>query len=430
MPMKRYREVFRLAIPNILSNISVPLIASVDTGLMGHLSSAHLAAVGSSAMIFNFLYWNFGFLRMGTTGFVAQAYGRKDQQGMTKSFMQAVIVAMVISLFLLILQSPLSQLSFQLLNLDGELQSLASSYFNTRIWDAPATLLLYIMMAWFFGNQNAIIPLILTVCINISNISLSILFVKQMDMGIHGVALGSVIANYIGVTIGLIFMWYRYPLIRMKWQDLKTDYSKFFAVNRDIFLRTFLLSITFAFLYSQAAQFGTIILATNVIVLQFTNWMSYAIDGFAYAAEALVGKYKGAQDKLKNTVTIRACFISGAVFAGIFSLVYGVWLDEITALFTDRIEVQQSIQNYKYWIIFFPILGFASYIWDGIFVGLTASRAMRNTMIIAFIIFIATHYLTVSSWGYHGLLCALAVYLLGRSLAQTYVFWKAGFELR
>ena len=144
-----------------------------------------------------------------------------------------------------------------------------------------------------------------------------------------------------------------------------------------------------------------------------------------------LGNTRERKDKLKNSVTIRACFISGAVFAGIlFSLVYAVWLDEITALFTDRIEVQQSIQNYKYWIIFFPILGFASYIWDGIFVGLTASRAMRNTMIIAFVIFIATHYLTVSSWGYHGLLCALAVYLFGRGLAQTYVFWKAGFELR
>lgn len=428
--MKRYREVFRLAIPNILSNISVPLIASVDTGLMGHLSSAHLAAVGSSAMIFNFLYWNFGFLRMGTTGFVAQAYGKNDKQAMTKSFLQAAIVAMIISLLLLILQRPLSLISFQLLNLDGELQSLASTYFSTRIWDAPATLLLYILMAWFFGNQNAMIPLILTVCINVSNISLSLLFVKQMNMGIHGVALGSVLANYIGVIVGLILVWYKFPLVRMKWKELREGYSRFFAVNRDIFLRTFLLSITFAFLYSQAAQFGTIILATNVIVLQFTNWMSYAIDGFAYAAEALVGKYKGAEDKEKNYDTIRASFISGAILAVIFSLVYAIWLTEITSLFTNRIEVQESIMNYKYWIILFPILGFASYIWDGIFVGLTASRAMRNTMIVAFILFIATHYLTVASWGYDGLLCALAVYLFGRGLAQTYVFWKAGLELR
>lgn len=427
--MKVPKEIFRLAIPNILSNISVPLIASVDTGLMGYLSANHLAAVGSSAMIFNFLYWNFGFLRMGTTGMVAQAYGKKDNYEKSRVFLQACLLALLISATIIIFQVPLSNMAFSLMNLDTVLEPLASDYFFTRVWDAPATLLLYILMAWFFGNQNAFIPLLLTIIINISNISLSFYFVRVLDMGISGVALGSVIANYIGVISGFALVFGRYPIIWIKLSEVIRNLQRFYQVNSDIFLRTLMLSITFAFLYSKAAGFGTTILAVNVIILQFTNWMSYAVDGFAYASEALVGKYTGSKEAPKVMETIKYSMLYGLIFALLFSIAYGLFPIKIASLFTNDESVLTAISDYYLWIFIYPVVGFASYIWDGVFVGLTASKTMRNTMFISFVVFLATYYLAAPIYNYHGLLLALCLYLLSRGIAQTVAFSRKGLKL-
>jgi len=427
--MKIYKEIFRLALPNILSNISVPLISSVDTGLMGHLSAMHLAAVGSAAMIFNFLYWNFGFLRMGTTGLVAQAYGRKDSYEQSRIFFQAVVVALAISLALILLQIPLGQLTMQLMNLEGDLHDLATSYFYVRIWDAPATLLLYIFMAWFFGNQNAYIPLVLTIVINISNISLSFYLVRIADMGIAGVALGSVIANYLGVITAIIFIYKKYPVTFVKSSEITKNLRRFWVLNRDIFLRTVMLSLTFAFLYSMSATYGTIALAITVIILQFTNWMSYAVDGFAYASEAMVGKYTGEENTEATFTTIKSSMIAGLLLASIFSLIYGLFTEDISALFTSDAKVLDQIVDYRWWIVIIPLVGFASYIWDGVFVGLTASKAMRNTMLLSFVVFFGTYYLFENTWNYTALLLALTLYLVSRGIAQTVVFLHKKLEL-
>lgn len=428
--MKIRKEIFALSIPNILSNISVPLISSVDTGLMGHLSALHLAAVGSSAMIFNFLYWNFGFLRMGTTGLVAQAYGKEDEVEKSRVFYQALLVALSISLCLLIFQRPLAELSFKLMNLDGELQSLAFQYFTIRIWDAPSTLILYIIMAWFFGNQNAIIPLILTVIINLTNIVTSYYLVQYADMGIQGVAYGTLIANYTGIIVGSIFIYMKYPLVRTSLKSLKNDLYRFWKLNRDIFLRTVMLSITFAFLYSMSAKYGALYLAVTVVVLQFTNWMSYAVDGFAYASESLVGKYMGQKEYASVKSTIKLSLQYGLILAIIFSIIYALFTVQISSLFTSDMTVLELLKDYRIWIAIFPLVGFASYIWDGVFVGLTASLAMRNTMLVSFVVFLISYFIFQDYLGYTSLLLALTLYLVSRGIAQSWVYYRKGLDLK
>lgn len=427
--MNTNREIIRLAIPNILSNISIPLIASVDTGLMGHLSAAHLAAVGSASMIFNFLYWNFGFLRMGTTGMVAQAYGEKNQRKSGHILIQACIVALLLAACIILFQQLSGTLAMSLMNLEGEVASLGMEYYNIRIWDAPATLLLYVAMGWFFGNQNAVIPLIVTLVINLSNIALSFYFVRYLDWSISGVAWGSVLANYLGLLVAGIWIVRKYAIDWSAWKQWRNQLGRFFQVNANIFLRTLMLSCTFAFLYSQAASYGPVVLGINVIILQFTNWMSYAIDGFAYASEALVGKHVGAKEHKLVFKTIKISFIYASVLAGLFALIYGIFPLEISRLFTNQSVVLDQILDYRWCFIAFPILGFASYIWDGVFIGLTASKAMRNTMFVAFVSFILSYYILKPSYAYHGLLLAFAIYLLVRGIAQTWVFYKRRLEL-
>ena len=428
--MKINKEIFRLAVPNILSNISVPLISSVDTGLMGYESMGHLAAVGAASMIFNFLYWNFGFLRMGTTGLVAQAYGRKDEAEKSRVFFQAVIIALIISGLLIAFQRPLGSLALSFMNLDGDLAALSGEYFNVRIWDAPATLMIYIIMAWFFGNQNAFVPLLLTVVINVVNIVTSVVFVKYMDMGIGGVALGSVLGNYVGVIVGLIAMAWKQPVLISSLRDWKSNLLRFFQVNKDIFIRTVMLSCTFFMMYSQSVTFGQLSLAVMVVLLQFTNWMSYAIDGFAYACESLVGRYVGEGNTDLLNETIRKSFQYALGFAIIFSVIYGTIPGVLSSIFTADTEVINYMISLRWWLLAIPLIGFASYIWDGIFVGLTASKAMRNTMAISFVVFLVSYYGTREWLGFRSLILALILYLLARAFAQSFLYFKYGNELK
>lgn len=428
--MKINREIIRLAIPNILSNISVPLISSVDTGLMGHTSTAHLAAIGTSAMIFNFLYWNFGFLRMGATGLIAQAHGAMNVNKKSKIFFQSVMIALIIAALILIFQKPISRLSFNLMNLEGTEAEYAFQYFFIRVWDAPATIMLYVIMAWFFGSQNSMVPFLLTLIINISNIGLSVLLVKVYDMGITGVAIGSVVGNYLGMIVGLSIIIFKKQLDTIPWEDLFENMWKFLNINKDIFIRTFLLSITFSFLYSQSAYFGAVYVGVNVVLLQFLNWMSYGVDGFAYAAESLVGKYKGAKDDDKLIKTIRLCLVWGAGLAAIFGLCYGLFFTPLSRIFTNENVVLETLQDYRIWIAVVPMIGFASYIWDGVFIGLTASKAMRNTMLISFIGFIASYYLLAEMYQFNALIIAFTIYLILRGLSQTVLYWKRGVSLQ
>ena len=293
------KEILRLAIPNILSNISVPLLSTVDTILMGHLSASHLGAVGIGSMIFNFIYWNFGFLRMGTTGMTAQAYGAENKMEISNTLGRACALGLVLAVIILLFQIPIGELSYYLLNVTDNQYALVREYFLIRILAAPATLILYSVLGWFFGMQNAIYPMLLTIFINVINIAVSAYLVLGLGMEVSGVAWGTVIAQYGGLFLAALMLRHKYKvyLDGFKQKNILrfNKLLRFLRINGDIFIRTICLTFAFGFFYSQSSNLGELALAANVILLQLLNWMSYGIDGFAFASESLVGKYVGAK---------------------------------------------------------------------------------------------------------------------------------------
>ena len=314
------REILRLAGPNILSNVSVPLIASFDTALMGGLGGAYIAAVGLGSMAFNFVYWNFGFLRMSTTGLTAQAYGRGDDAAQWATLRQAAAVALALGLLLILLRHPLAELLHLLLNLRPEQVADVDAYFHLRIWAAPAALGQMVVLGWLFGRQNATWPLLLTLIVNGTNLAVSWYLVRELGGGIRGVAGGTVVAQYLGLGVGvtMVLLSKRTLLLRGV-APLRDGLGRFFRINRDIFLRTLCLTLSFAFFYNRAnaldAPAATV--AANVILLQLVNWLSYGVDGFAFAAESLVGKYAGAGQPARLRRVIRRLFAWGMGLAAI-----------------------------------------------------------------------------------------------------------------
>jgi MATE family multidrug resistance protein len=422
------KEILRLAIPNILSNISVPLLSSFDTALMGRMSADHLGAVGLGSMIFNFVYWNFGFLRMGSTGMTAQAYGRNDQTAMSTVLGQAAIVAISLALLLMILQVPLLNAAQSLLQVATDQQSLVGTYFQVRIWAAPAALGMYALMGWYFGMQNAIYPLLLTILINATNMLISYWLVYTLGWGISGVAWGTVVAQYTGLSAGLVLLLYKYPWVRttVKYQALLQwdALSNFLRINIDIFVRTLCLTLAFAFFYRQSTGLGELVLATNVILLQYVNWMSYGVDGFAFAAESLVGKYYGAAQPQKTQHAIRLSFLWGMVLAAIYALIYGGAGASLLYVFTDQEEIVSAALPYLPWMVVFPLLGTPCYIWDGIYVGLTASKAMRNTMLLAFAGYLLLYYCFGQHQDNHGLWLSLLGFMVFRGIIQWWWYLR------
>ena len=426
------KEILRLAIPNIISNISVPLLSSVDTALMGRLSELHIGAVGIGSMIFNFIYWNFGFLRMGTTGMTAQAFGAKDDGVAAHTLGRALLVVLFVAAGLLLLQWPFGQASFFLMNATGEQKGLVAEYFYIRIWAAPATLGLYAFMGWFFGMQNAIYPLLLTVVINVVNILLSFFFVQNLGMEVDGVAYGTVVAQYCGLLLAAGLFYYRYGYLLehfqreaiLQWDKLK----RFLSLNADIFIRTLALTAAFAFFYSQSSNEGNMVLAVNTILLQFLNWMSYGVDGFAFASESLVGKYRGGANDSKTRRAIRLSFAWGMGLALCFSFSYWLFSTELLRVFTNQPDVLAAARPFLFWMALLPILATPCYIWDGVFIGLTASKAMRNSMMLAFVIFIVSYFATIPL-GNHGLWLTLLLFLLARGGIQQWMYWRRGLAL-
>ncbi len=416
------KEILRLAIPNIISNISVPLLSTVDTALMGRMSELHIGAVGLGAMIFNFVYWNFGFLRMGTTGITAQAFGKRSDSETAQTLGRALMVAFILAALVLLLQIPLAEMSYFLMNISEVQMGLVSEYFNIRIWTAPATLALYAFMGWFFGMQNAIYPLVLAVFINVVNIVCSIFFIKVWGMDVDGVAYGTLIAQYSGLALATI-MWlmkYGYLAKEITFKAVKQidKLKSFLTINRDIFIRTFCLTFAFGFFYSQSSSAGETMLAVNVILLQFLNWMSYGVDGFAFASESLVGKYAGAEDIFNLKKSIKYSFLWGMGMAAMISFIYWIFGVTLIGVFTDKLELIGQTTPFLFWMIIFPIISTPCYIWDGIFIGLTASVAMRNTMLLALVVYLLSHFLLYNEFGNNGLWLALLIFMAARGLLQ------------
>lgn len=422
------KEIFKLALPNILSNLSIPLLGIVDIALVGRLSAIHIGAVGLGGIIFSFLYWNFGFLRIGTTGITAQAYGAKNNELSRITLMRSVILGLLLSVILLFLQQPILQAGNLLLNIPEESKELVKNYFQIRIWDAPAVLLLFACNGWYFGRQNTWLPMMITILINIANIFISYIFVFHFNWDIQGVAYGTVMSQYLGI--------FCYFVIIAGRRDRKLFYTgkatllerkefvRFMKINADFFLRNVGLTVAFGFFYRQSAALGSLSLAVNTILLQYVNLMSYGIDGFAHAAESLVGKYKGASDIPGLKKAVNHCLAWGAVTAGIYASVYGIGGESLLRLFTDDAKIITEAETYLIWMVIMPFMGFICYLWDGIFGGLTASREMRNAMLLALLAFILSFYLFGEKWGNHGLWLGFSLFLGVRGLGQSWLFYR------
>ncbi len=422
------KQILRLAIPNIISNLSVPLLSTVDTALMGRQeSAAYIGAVGVGAIIFNFIYWSFGFLRMGTTGLAAQAYGDKNNQELANILGRALLVVVIGGLALWALQVPIAWMSFWLLDASAEVESIARTYYDVRIWAAPATIGLYAMMGWFFGMQNAIYPMLLTILINIVNIVANLYLVNHLGMKADGVALGTVIAQYVGIVAAFGLFYYKYRRFFAYFNQKAIleiqAIKRFLSLNADIFIRTFCLIFVFAFFTARSAEQGDVLLAVNMILLQLINWMAYGVDGFAYASESLVGKYAGARDRKNIDLVVRYTFVWGMVLAVGFSVAYFFGGKPLLWLFTDQENIVTAALPFMAWMAVVPLIATPSYLWDGIYIGMTASREMRNSMILALAIFLIS-YLAFRGMGNNGLWLALTIFLIARGSIQWW--WAKG----
>ena len=423
------KEILRLALPNILTNLTVPLLGMVDMHLMGYQdSSVFMGAVALGGVIFNFVYWGFAFLRMSISGMAAQAFGRQSTNEMAMMLFRGLFLAISAGVLLLLLQQGIVTLSLKILEGSAEVKALASDYFLVRIWAAPLAISLMVINGWFLGMQNAMYPMVISIAINGVNIISSFVFVKVFGMKVEGVALGSVVANVVGVVLALILFLrkYRYILGEFNVKAIldKIGLLRFLDVSGDIFLRTLCIIIVFTFFTSKSAGTSDLILAANSALLQFLFLFSYFLDGFAFAAEALVGKYTGGNNIKEVKRSVRFLFAWGAAFAAIFLIIYAGAGRYLLLLFTNQSDVIEVAISYLPWLVALPLTGFSSFIWDGIYIGATASRLMRNTMLLATIVFFLLFYSLKDNMGNHALWIAMNCFMLGRGLFQTFFYKK------
>ncbi len=418
------RRILHLAIPSIVSNITVPLLGLVDVTIVGHLgATAYIGAIAVGGLLFNILYWNFGFLRMGTSGLTSQAYGRKDKDAEIRVLVQAVSVGLFSALAMLILQYPIERLAFRLLDTSAEVEQYAVTYFRICIWGAPAVLAQYGFTGWFIGMQNSRYPMYIAIVMNVINIVCSSCFVFLFGMKVEGVAFGTVVAQYSGVMMALGLWYYNYKELRgritFKGSLQLIAMRRFFAVNRDIFLRTLCLIGVTTFFTSTGARQGDVILAVNTLLMQLFTLFSYIMDGFAYAGEALSGRYVGACNLVQLKRAVKALFGWGVGLSLVFTLLYGIGGENFLRLLTNDTVVIETAGHYFYWVLAIPLAGFAAFLWDGILIGATATRFMLWAMLVASGSFFVIYYCFSGATNNHMLWLAFLVYLALRGVMQT-----------
>ena len=400
------------------------MLSAVDLMLMGHLSKEqYLGAVAVGGVAFNVIYWGFGFLRMSTTGMTAQAYGADDLERCLSILKVALLFAFISSLLLIISCPIIVEIIFLLIEASSEVEQLAKVYFRICIFAVPATLALHAFHGWFLGMQNARYPMILAITVNSVNIVLNVLFVKVFQMRLDGVALGTACAQYFGLFLAIVLFLYRYrKLLGNALSLVALDLSllrQFFIISRDIFIRTLCLVLSHAFFTSKSALIGDAVLAVNAILLQFIIFVAYAVDGFAFATESLVGKYKGALDYINLKLAVKYAFAWAYIFGCIFSLTFLVVGENILRLFTNQEVVITQAIPYMIWVVLAPIINIAPYIWDGVFLGATATPIMRNAMICSTLcIFLPSYYLFIP-YGNHGLWFSLTLLNIARGISLS-----------
>ena len=379
--MKLNKEILRLSIPAIISNITVPILGLSDTTISGHLGSElYIGAIAVGTMMFNVVFWLFGFLRMGTTGLTAQAYGARDNDECRKLLVRACALGLIIGVVILLLHIPIRWLLLLLISPEGQVADYASDYFNICIWGAPALLFNMAVMGWFLGVQNTVVPMIISVSVNIVNIILSLCFVFLFDMGFEGVAYGTMISNWVGVGIAILYVlkFYEWRFPRICRTDILqlSDMGRFFKINTDIMFRSACIMSVSLTVTSIGAQLGALTLAANAIIMQFFILFSYFMDGFAFAAEALSGKFVGARDLHNLKRVINRLLLWALGVASVFTIIYIGGYKFIVSFITNEENVIATVDKYSLWLKLIPLVTVAAFIYDGIYIGLTATRQM------------------------------------------------------
>ncbi|MCH2548466.1 MAG: MATE family efflux transporter [Alphaproteobacteria bacterium] len=416
-----YRKIWTLSWPTILSNLTVPLLGAVDTAVMGHLPDAsYIGGVAIGSMIFSFVYWGFGFLRMGTVGFVAQAKGSKNLNEIRAVLVRVLLIGISISLVLLFLQDVIKYFSFMLIVGEVKVESFAEKYFDIRIWGAPATLANYGLLGWLLGMQYVRTALVIQLFINSLNIFLDLFFVFNLNWGVEGVALATALAQYSGFILGLILILLKINEIGGKWERSlifdKTALSLTIKVNRDIFLRTLALILSWSLVTWTSAGLGTTVLAVNAILMNFQSFLAHGLDGFASATSALVGESLGARDKRGLRRNVISATIMAVIVAGIYTIVYLIAGNTLIALFTNINELRDYSSNYLVWIFLSPLISVWSYQLDGVFIGATLSKEMRNAMLLSAIIYGSCISILPYEFGNHGIWLSVMIFMVVRAI--------------
>ena len=416
-----YRRIWNLSWPTILSNLTVPLLGAVDTAVMGHLpDAAYVGAVAVGAMIFSFVYWGFGFLRMGTVGFAAQAKGSGDSDEIRAVFGRALLVGLGIALIILALQTPIRLGALAIVDAAPQVEQLAGAYFDVRIWGAPATLANYGVLGWLLGMQYVRTALIVQVFINGLNVVLDLWFVLGLGWGVEGVALATAIAQYAGALLGLFFVVRHLAAIGGRWQRARilepTALGDTFRVNFDIFLRTLAMIVAWSLLTWTGARLGTTVLAANAILMNFQSFLAHGLDGFAHATSALVGEAVGARDRRALRRCVVAATVMAAVVAAGYTLVYAAAGPAIVRLFTDIAELRAFSSEFLIWMVISPLLSVWAYQLDGIFIGATRSADMRNAMLISVALYVLAMATLPGLLGNHGLWLSVMIFMVVRAL--------------
>jgi MATE family multidrug resistance protein len=414
-----HRAILSIAVPIMLSNVSTPLLGIVDTGVVGRLPDpAYIGAVALGGLVFSFVFWGFGFLRMGTTGLTAQALGAADALEVRASLGRAALIALTVGAALIAVQWPIRELAFALIKGSPRVESLARDYYNIRIWAAPATLLNYALLGWFVGLSQARIALLLQLVLNLTNMALDLVFVLELGMGVEGVALGTVMAEVVAAAVGLVIAARHLRGLGGSWDLARLAapslIGRTVAVNRDIMIRSAALIFVYAWFLAQGAKQGDALLAANAVLMHFLAVAAYFLDGLAFAAEALVGKAVGAADRASFAAAARITTRWAAGVALLASLFLALAGPAFINLLAADDAVRATARDYLPWAAGAPLAGVWCFQLDGIFIGATRTAEMRNAMLLSLAIFLVGWW-ALAPFGNHGLWASLYVHYAART---------------
>ena len=426
------KQILRLAIPSILANITIPLVGLVDTAIVGHISDAHaIGGIAIGTMLFDLLYWNFGFLRVGTSGMTAQAFGRGDREQCARLFTQSVGIALIGAALIWLLQWLFVTAALAIVPCSAEVASFARDYFFVRVWAAPATLSLMAIKGWFIGMQDTVSPMITDIVVNVVNMAVSYALAVYTPLGALGVAYGTVVAQLTGLLLSVVILLWKY---RRVWQGVSflrllrdmRGMRQLISLNVNLFVRSLCFMIVYVGFTSLSSLYGDTDLAVCSILMKLFMLFSYFVDGFAYAGEALVGKYIGQQ---KNSppfregegvgLLVRLLFLWSLGVGVVFTVIFALWSIPMYRMMTSDVVVLGRLTDFTAWLIAMPIVSTLAFMWDGVYTGATAGKQIRNGMILAAIGFVLGYVATAHWWGVHALFVGYFLHLAARVIYLT-----------